>query len=202
MANKYSDQLNKYFVKLQDMDQKNWYYILAGLLVLVFVLDYFTLMKPQLGALSKISPEIKILSDNLKRTKTDIARITEYKDQIQKLKEGFDALRLRVRTKQEVPLVLEKISRIANKNRVKIDQIMPNPLQQKILLEGNDKTYFDLPIIIEARSGYHDFGRFINELENGDIFLKVDGFTIAAMPGSQLNAIQLTLKTIVVEENK
>jgi len=202
MANKHSELLDKYLAKLQDMDQKNWYYMLAGLLILVFVLDYFILMKPQLGTLAKINPEVKILSDNLKRTKTDIERIMEYKGQIQKLKEGVDALRLRVRTKQEVPIVLEKISRIANKNRVKIDQIMPNPLQQKVLLEGNDKTYFDLPIIIEARSGYHDFGRFINELENDDIFFKVDGFTIAAMPGSQLNAVQLTLKTIVVEENK
>ena len=196
MANKRSEQLGKYLAKLQDMDQKNWYYILAGLLVLVFVLDYFILMKPQLGTLAKINPEIKILSDNLKRTKTDIARITEYKDQIQKLKEGVDALRLRVRTKQEVPIVLEKISRIANKNQVKVDQIMPNPLQQKVLLEGNDRTYFDLPIIIEARSGYHDFGRFINELEKDETFFKIDEFTVAAMTGSRLNAVKLTLKKI------
>ena len=198
---KFSDQTDKVVAKLQDMDQKNWYYVFAAIIVLILIADYFLLMKPQLGTLSKMNPEIKILSDNLKRTKTDITRITQYKTQVQDLKHQVDQLRLRVRTKQEVPFIIEKISRMAHKNDFKIDQIMPNTLQENVLLEEHaERTYFDLPILIEARSTYHDFGRFINALESDDTFFKVDEFTVAAMAGSRLNAVKMTLKTIVYEE--
>ena len=200
MAAKVSDQMDKVLAKLQDMDPKNWYYIFGFILILIFMADYFLLLKPQLGTLAKINPEIKILSDNLKSTKNDIARITQYKDQVKEAKDGLDKLRLQVRTKHEVPFIIEKISRLAHKNDVKIDQIMPNPLEEKVLLQDTERAYYDLPIIIEARSGHHDFGRFINELEKDETFFKIDEFTVAAMTGSRLNAVKLTLKTIVYED--
>ena len=198
---KFSDQSDKVVAKLQDMDPKNWYYVFAAIIFVIFVADYFLLMKPQLGTLSKMNPEIKKLSDNLRTTKTDIARITQYKDQVQELKHQVDQLRLRVRTKQEVPFIIEKISRMAHKNDFKVDQIMPNTLQESVLLEHSERTYYDLPILIEARSTYHDFGRFINALESDDTFFKVDEFTVAAMSGSRLNTVKMTLKTIVYDEN-
>ena len=199
---KFSDQMNKVVAKLQDMEPKNWYYVFVAIIVVILVFDYFLLMKPQLGTLSKMNPEIKVLSDNLKKAKDDIARITQYKTQVQDLKNKVDQLRLRVRTKQEVPFIIEKISRIAHKNDFKIDQIMPNMLQENVLLEHSERTYFDLPILIEARSTYHDFGRFINALESDSTFFKVDDFTVAAMPGSRLNTVKMTLKTIVYEEKQ
>lgn len=201
MASNISDQMEKVALKLQKMDQKHWYIILGVFLSLIFLADYVLLMKPQIATWAKLNPQIKQLSDNLKQTKTDIERITQYKDQVQKLKEDVEQLRLRVRTKQELAFIIEKISRIAHKHDVKIDQIMPNPLQQKVILENVDKTYYNLPIMIEARSTYHGFGRFINELEIEDTFFEVDGLTIAAAPGSQLNAVKLMLNTIVYEEN-
>ena len=197
---KFCNSSDKVVTKLQDMDPKNWYYVFAAIILLIFVADYFLLMSPQLGTLSKMNPEIKKLSDNLKKTKTDMARITQYKDQVQDLQHQVDQLRLRVRTKQEVPYIIEKVSRMAHKNDFKIDQIMPNMLQENVLLEHAERTYFDLPILIEARSTYHDFGRFINALESDDTFFKVDEFTVAAMSGSRLNEVKMTLKTIVYEE--
>jgi len=200
MVAKSSDQMDKVIGKLQDMEPKNWYIVFAAIIVVILALDYFLVMRPQLGTLSKMNPEIKTLSDNLKKTKDDIGKITEYKTQVQDLKGKVDQLRLRVRTKQEVPFIIEKISRIAHKNDLKIDQIMPNTADESVLLDHLERTYFDLPILIEARSTYHDFGRFINALESDDTFFKVDEFTVAAMAGSRLNTVKMTLKTIVYEE--
>ena len=201
MANNASDQLNKAVSKMGKLERKHWNYILIAGLIFLFLADYFLLMRPQIATLSKLNPEIKTLSDNLERTKNDVQNVTRYKDQIKRLKENVEELRLRVRTKQEVAFIIEKISRIAHQHDVKIDQIMPNPMKQEITLENEDRTYYDLPIMIEARSSYHNFGRFINALENEDTFLEVDGLTVAAMSGSRLNAVKLMLNTIVYEEN-
>jgi len=194
-------QFEKMMTKAQKLDVRYWYYLLGAFLFLIVMADYFFIMKPQLGTLNKLNPEIKVLSDNLKRTQTDITRISQYKTQVEALKKAVEELRLRVRTKQEVPFIIEKISRIAHQHDVKIDQIMPNTLAQEITLENDDRTYYDLPIIIEARSTYHDFGRFINELESEETFFQVEGLTVSSMAGSRLNVVKVTMSTIVYEEN-
>jgi Tfp pilus assembly protein PilO len=201
MANSATEAINQITSKLSKMERKYWNIVLAVFLLLIMLVDYMLLMRPQIGTLSKLNPEIKVLSDNLKRTKNDIERITQYKDQVQALKKSVEELKTRVRSKQETSFIIEKISRIAHKHNVKIDQIMPNFLKQEVTLASEDRTYYDLPIMIEARSGYHDFGRFINEVEKEETFLEVRGLTVAAMAGTQLNAVKLTLNTIVYEEN-
>jgi len=184
---------------IEGMDEKQRYYVFAGALLLVFLLFYFVLMKPQLDSLSEISPKIKILEDDIVRTENNILRVPQFKEEVEKLKKDINLISYEIRSKEEVPLILENISKIANRNGVKIDQIMPITQDQEMLLEESDRRYFSLPILIEASAGYHDFGRFLNQIEAESNFLKVYSFAIASKVGSKSNVFKLTLSAIIYE---
>ncbi|HBG61050.1 MAG: hypothetical protein A2Y03_11310 [Omnitrophica WOR_2 bacterium GWF2_38_59] len=193
---------NKISSYIESVDEKVIYYILGGILFSVFLLDYFVLMRPQIASLSKISPEIRLLSEDINKAKDDILRSKQYQVQVERLRADVAKSNAKLKFKEEVPLILENISRMADDNGVKIDQIMPDVQDQKILLENDERRYYGLPILIKARSGYHDFGRFLSQLERGDIFFKVSSFGIISSRGEQKHSVEIVLDAVVYEELK
>lgn len=188
--------------KLAKIDEKQRYYLFVGCLLFLFLLDYFVLMRPQLAALTKLGPEINVLSQDIQKTKEEIAKTSFYEGEAARLKERIAQIDSGVRSKDEVPLILERISRLANHNGVKIDQIMPFSQDQEILLEDNQRTYFALPILLQARSGYHDLGRFLNQMEKDDVALKVTMFTIASGGDPKYHQVELNLEATIFEGRK
>jgi len=183
----------------EKIDDKHRYYVFAGVLLFIFLLDYLILMKPQLDALAKVNPQIKLLSEDLEKARNDKIRLPQYQKKVTDLKKKVGEINFKIRTKEEVPLILEKISNLADDSGIKIDQLMPITHDLELLLENNDKNYFALPIALEARGGYHAIGRFINMVELEDVFLLISGFKIAERQNSREHAFQLSLKAIVFE---
>ncbi|MCA9406954.1 MAG: hypothetical protein KC684_10475, partial [Candidatus Omnitrophica bacterium] len=56
---------------LEKVDQKQLYYIFGGIVLFVFLLDYFLLMRPQINSLNKINPEIIKLRKQIDDAKTN-----------------------------------------------------------------------------------------------------------------------------------
>jgi Tfp pilus assembly protein PilO len=185
---------------LNDTDERMRYLIFAGVLLLIFMLDYFILMKPQLTALTKIIPKNRILIQDINKTKEDIQRIPEYKKSIDQSREKLDKFGTRILSKRQLSVILERISKLANENNVLIDDLMPNMQSQEKILESPDRRYFTLPILIELRGGYHNFGKFLNQIEKAEIVFKVDSLTMTRTDDPQHLAIKLSLKTIVFED--
>jgi hypothetical protein len=50
--------------------------------------------------------------------------------------------------------------------------------QQETLTSSADGKYYALPVVIKARCGYHMFGRFLNKLENEDLYFIMKDFII------------------------
>lgn len=193
MNNKISEAIGK-------IDKKYRYYILVGILLFIFLLDYLILMRPQLVTLTKISPEVKILSQDMEKSRGDIEKIGFYQNEAQRIRTALAQTGQRVRSKEEVSRILEQISRIANQNNIKIDQIMPFAEDQKELLKDGKRTYFALPILVEARSGYHDLGRFLDSLEKDDLFLSLTEFSVVAGEDLRYHKLKMNLQAIVFEE--
>ena len=97
-------------------------------------------------------------------------------------------------------MILENISLLANKNGIKIDQIMPYPQDQSVLLKDKIRKYYALPILLDARGSYHDVGRFLFQIEDENDFLKVDTFTFSSGSSFRVHRFKLTLKAVVYEE--
>jgi Tfp pilus assembly protein PilO len=206
MSAKIPENLSKPFEqignKLKNLDEKNLYYLFGGILVLIFVIDYLVLMSPQLNSLYKLGPNIATLNDNITKAKNDASQVEHYKKEIDRLTEEIEILRGEVRSKEEVSIILEQVSLIADKNKIKIDQIAPVFQDQTKILDSKDAVYYTLPIDIDARASYHDLGRFINELENANLYFKISAFSIAHTEESKYNVVKLTILAIIFEKPK
>ena len=182
------------------IDEKNRHYFLIGALLFIFLLDYFILMRPQLVTLTKINPEIKLLSQDLEKAQGDIQKLSFYQGEVKRLESQLAQTSQTIKSKEEVSIILEQISRMADQNNILVDKIMPSLEEQKVLLEDKKRTYYALPILVQAKSGYHDFGRFLNQLEKNDLFLYVTSFSIIAGEDAHAHALKMNLQAIVFEE--
>ena len=137
------EKIASVFTKLEG---KNLYYVFVGVLVLVFLLDYFILMRPQLAALGKINPEIRTLSENINKAKEDIDKLNTYKADLERASKKFTEANVKVKSRDEISVILEYIAYVANDTGVKIDQIMPDMIAQEPLTQNDQRKYYDLPI--------------------------------------------------------
>ena len=195
--------LDKISGLLPKIDEKNRYYILGGILVFIFLMDYFLVLQPQLSTLRSINPKITLLEGDLNNARDNVKKTNQYEADLVKLREQLKAIERQVISKEEVPMVLEKISRMANKFSVKIDQIMPLKGSEEIALKNKENRYLYLPILVQARSGYHNFGRFLNALETDAIFLNVTDFSFTADGNDpERHVAKLTIKIIIFEKTE
>jgi len=183
------------------MNEKNPYFVIGGFLLILFLLDFFLVMQFQFKTLANLNQKIRALHENVTKSELDIQRFAAYQNELKRLQTQYTQIESQVRTKDQLPLILENISRIANHNGLRTDQMMPNTALTEPLSKNNDGQYFAIPIRIEGRSEYHDFGRFLNQLENEEIFMRVPEFVIRASRDDQSrHEVELTLEAIVFEE--
>ena len=167
-------------------------------LVVIAGLDYALLMQFQLGILGKINEDIKKMSQETERVKTDIQRIGDINRSFETLRSQLLEMGGKVRSVQAVPAALEDISRMANESGVRIDQLTPAKEGPEVLSTNADTKYYTLPIVINAHSGYHMFGRFLNKLESGNILFLVQDLRIENNEAQAGNlSIQATLKVVL-----
>ncbi len=178
--------------------QKN--YILIGCVVLIFVFDIFVFMRPQFRALSKTNEKIKSLSQEMKALQSNSQKLEQFKEETEELKTKVSLKSGRIVSKESVPLILEKLSRLANENGIKMDNIKPLSDREKSIVKRKEQEYIALPIQIKAKSGYHNFGKFLSRVEQAEILFRVKEFTMTAAPELKLHNVELTLEAIVYEE--
>ena len=130
------------------------------------------------GAINSLHDQIKKMSEDTQEVLTDRQRVNQLRKNLQMTRLELSSLTARVRPIQEVPVILSTISSIANDNGVKIDQLVPEKAQQETLTKSADSKYYALPIVIKAHCGYHMFGRFLNKLENENLYFIMKDFII------------------------
>ncbi|MBI3601707.1 MAG: type 4a pilus biogenesis protein PilO [Candidatus Omnitrophica bacterium] len=188
--------------RFNQLDIKIRYTVFGGVLLLVFLSDYSTVLRFQWNTLSKMDSKNQTMSKDIKRLKDDLQRINQMKERLQNSRTQLEAMNIKIRPLGEASSVLEDISRIANETGVKIDQLTPQTESQQALISTKEARYYTLPIVIRATSGYHMFGRFMNQLELGKLFFIVSSLQIQDQ-GSDIHhhAIDATLKIIFSDKS-
>jgi len=193
-------ELKKIIDNFNNLNDQTRYAVLGGVVLLVILLDVFFLTLPQIGSIADINDQVTKITTDTQQVLTDRARINILKKDLQDKRDLLKSLAGRVRSPQEVPAILSAISSIANEYGVKIDQLTPEKsLQEALTTDGNDK-YFALPVVIKASCGYHQFGHFLNRLENEDMFFIMKDFVIQNDDkGSSAHNYSLTIDIILGE---
>jgi len=183
------DLANKILAYLPPLTQKTSYYVLGGAVVFILLFDYLFFMSFQIKALGSLNPKIATLGKDLKDTKYHLERISLYESEATRLREKFSKVKTSILTREEVPMILENISRIASSLGVQIDQIMPLKESEEKMLETDGGFYFAVPILVKAEGSYHNIGRLFNKVEEDQIFMNIQDFDIVknnAYPNKQM----------------
>lgn len=198
---KISDVSEQVFKIIDRINEKNPYYIVIGICVAFLIADYFVILQFQLRSLGSLNPKITTLSQELTSVQNNIQRLPQFKQERERLQAELEKTNRKIRTKEEVPVLLENISLIANRNGVRIEQIRPDQAVDKPILTNEDGKYFSIPVVVEAASGYHHFGRFLNQLETEGDLVTIPDFMIASSDkDTQRHRIKLTINAVVFEK--
>jgi type IV pilus assembly protein PilO len=163
-------------------DPKTQTKILLALLGVAAAAAYLLfLFMPQVAAdLGLIGKIFKTRSD-VCEARSLIADMDTLKKKAADFESKIEHYEKKLPAEQEVPSLLENLSKMARNANTTIASITPVPASTvKGQRERGGQVYKEMPISITARSGYHELGRFIDHLENGDRFIKVVNISIKA----------------------
>lgn len=193
-------RLQSLFRMLDALDPRLVYGVVALLVVLFAGLDYFLAARFQLGRLGAVVAR----SAQLKK---DILELKDSKNRIQHLSSQRDLLRLEhadlqrmIVSKDGIPVVLDRISSVAGRYGVQVNQILPRPMEDKPLLKRKEGVYFSQRVQVQLRAGYHDFARMLDELMRQGVFWKIDELQITAGESEQRHTIEMILRVLILEK--
>lgn len=153
--------------------------LLVGLASLVIVVLYVNFICiPQFMDFFATLQKGSALKTELSQTEDAVSKITTLRSDLDKYRNKVSDCEKMLPAQQEIPSLLEDLSAMAKSSNVKIVGITPMlPKEDKT---QKDRIYQEIPIVINAKSGYHELGRFIHNLENSDRFMKVADIEIKA----------------------
>ncbi len=186
------DQIKKInLVEKFALDSKKIVLILI-ISVIFLYLDFNYLLKAQVGGVKKSADEIIKLQNDLKALDLGLKNMRDLKSQ-QKNQPQSKVKRTIIDS--ELASLLQDISKFGNANNVEILQIKPYRDTQKAAAALKFSPVF---ISLDLVAGYHNLGKFINDLENSQTLISLENFKIEARPGDSLKQrATLTLKTYV-----
>ena len=161
--------------------------IVGGAVFLILLLDILILMRPQLVLLGRTTRKANTISRELKTARRDIKAIESFRKRLEVLM-GKDSIAGAAFLKEEeMPVALDKISRLAKQNNVKIIQMKPVKEDERKVANIQSTAVYELPIQIEASCGYHQLGKYINALEQENIFMNVAALEIVSNPSDSFH---------------
>ena len=178
------------------LDNKKIFIIVLVCLLILYI-DFTFIIKLQLQGIRTLTPKVIKMKKDIDNLAKDLSSMQDLERKAGKDKAQIESLRPKeIISEDKILLLLQEISDLANKNKVKIMQI--NTSRDKKAPEEIIAGERLSPIIItlDLTCGYHSLGTFINALENARQFIDVQDMKIIRDPRNYLllNA-NLILKT-------
>ncbi|MBU1087415.1 MAG: type 4a pilus biogenesis protein PilO [Candidatus Omnitrophica bacterium] len=128
---------------------------------------------PQVMNMQKVSKEIADKRAILNELDTGIKNFAFVEKEEASLSQAYNDFLAGLPAQKDFPVFLELISKLAKNNDVKIVAIEP----QKIT-EAQGLFFINIPVFIDAYCGYHELGKFINDIESADKFMRIGNLKI------------------------
>ncbi len=163
------------FGKLE-LDNKKLMLIVIVWIVIIYI-DFTYLMKMQLNSFSVSGKKVVYLKRDIADLNKELAQL---KDSQGNLKDAATKKARRIIKEEQMPDLLQKITEIANNNKVVVTKIDPSREQKT-----KEATVVQIPglspifIALDLVSDYHSLGSFIAGLENMEEFVAVQDFYIS-----------------------
>ena len=163
--------------------------IIACILAFIAVLIafYFLKIKDMNAEITSQARQELVLRKEFSSKAYEASNLEEYKTQMVELEARLDALIGQLPSDTEVPDLLEDVTETGLNSGLQIQSIA---LQNEIVHD----YYIELPILIEATGGYHDFAGFVSGVAGLSRIVTLHDFIIGNN-GETLLSLSITAKT-------
>jgi len=201
-------------VYLKDIDLKNidlkskqtqTLLLIAFTVLVAAILYLYFAFVPQVVRVFKLTVNTGKISSELKSARIMIKDFDGFKNDLEECSQKVESYEKKLPAEQEIPALLENLSDMAKDSNIKIVSIVPAMPYLKDGKTGKKSLiYREIPILITAKSSYHELGHFLNNLENADRFMKVVDIDIKANKANpKKHDVELMICTyILLPENK
>ncbi|MCQ9208023.1 MAG: type 4a pilus biogenesis protein PilO [Omnitrophica bacterium] len=173
--------------------------ITCSILILISLLYSSLFLLPKAKALFLELAKSTRLKAEIVNIEKNWANLSLLKEKIGQLDQKAQSYEKKLPGEKEIPAVLEYLSDSAKKFGVRITEI--RPVEQDKGKDAPPAFYYKAPIMLKAECGYHQLGRFLNELENADRFMEINDLKIVTNPRkSNIHYIQLIVVTYVMKK--
>ena len=170
--------------------------LIALVCAVIIYVDFTFLIKMQFQATSNITQKIVTLKKDINILNNNLVLMQQSQDKPTTNKKVKKMI-----SEGQVPLLFQKISDIANKYNVKIQELKPAKDTKEAKTKGTtpaQKSDFAPTLLtLNVLSGYHELGGFLNELENADEFIAVENLKIIPQEEGFKHSVNILLKTYV-----
>lgn len=182
---------------IRDMlrDEKSRTYLIIGATVVVGALYLILAFIPTVTGFVESGSSVRELEDNVAVVKNQAANMEKMQAQLDELMSEDKGFAKSFPKSKEMSALLEEFAKMARESDVTILSITPQAVQKPAPAAtatrksrrdpkkkaAPEKKYFEeVPILITARSGYHQLGHFVQILEQGDRFITIRDLQIKA----------------------
>ncbi|MBF0330694.1 MAG: type 4a pilus biogenesis protein PilO [Candidatus Omnitrophica bacterium] len=187
--------------KLKAMPAQQLFICLGIFVAALLALDGALILRLQIGGLVAIDRKTLQIKADIEALTTNHQRMAQFRESLEAARRSMKNFKAMVRKKDDVPSVLNSISTLANEYGVKIDQLVPQKGDGKALVKSTDGNYTSLAIMIRAKAGYHQLGRFISRLEQERVFWYLESMDVIADAADPArHVVKMQMKILVLGE--
>ncbi|MFH1645655.1 MAG: type 4a pilus biogenesis protein PilO [Candidatus Omnitrophota bacterium] len=186
---------------LMDEFNKNQLAVFGIGLLIILILDCSFFIGPSFKSLQAISAALNGAKIQLANAQRETAQLAAYENNIKLLNDKISLYKKKFSTKQQIGLLLESFSAIAKKTGVKIVSVRPHDDSPSLRTAEKESLYKRFPISINALCSYHALGKFLDSLEDADIFMKVTDLKIKSSSSAPLeHGVYILVNTYIINE--
>ncbi len=166
--------------KLKAMSPQQLFILLGVAVIVLLAVDAVFILRPQIGGIVALERKSAQIKADIEMLSTNKQRMIQFRANLDTGRRSMKNFKAMVRKQDEAPAVLKIISTLANGYGVKVDQLVPQKSDGTVLVKNEDGKYGSLAILVRAKAGYHQLGRFLSRLEQERVFWYLESVDIAA----------------------
>lgn len=162
--------------------------------VIVIVVGYRGLLKPQLMRLSEIKLRLKNLETQVtavgltfSSSQAEVSKLAQLEVEYRAVQERLGELKGKLPRKRRISQVVDQLA----------SQVGADAANISFGTEVKHDIYIELPIKIHLKCRYMDLGRYLRHLEDAQPLIKVNGLKILAEPEGRLG-VEIDASTYVI----
>ncbi|MDD5097545.1 MAG: type 4a pilus biogenesis protein PilO [Candidatus Omnitrophica bacterium] len=166
----------------------------------IIYVDINFILKAQTSGINSLNPKITRLKNDLNNLNRDLNNMRASKSTQSLATKKAIIKSSKIISEGQISWLMQDISSQANKFDIQIGQIRPTreALNPKNAIGGGKFTPILINLVLTC--DYHSLGKFINQLENSQVFLGVQELTISTqLPDYMKQKATLVLKTYVTK---